>query len=83
MRSAVIRKIGNLGRVVLPKELRNIEQLVEGTEMNIFLEDDGTILLQKSLTHCRLCGSSTQIHVLGDKPLCETCIQQIKKFKEV
>lgn len=82
MRSAVMRKIDNLGRIVLPKELRNVEQLEEGTEMNIFLEEDGTILLRKSITHCWLCGSARQIHVLGDNALCETCIEKIRKYEE-
>lgn len=83
MRSAVMRKIDNLGRIVLPKELRNIEQLEVGTEMNIYLAEDGSILLQRALTHCRLCGSTTQIHVIGNKALCQSCIQQIRTHKEV
>lgn len=80
MRSTVMRKIDNLGRIVLPKELRNVEQLEEGTEMNIFLEEDGTILLRKTLTHCRLCGSAKDVHVFKDKSLCERCIQQIREY---
>ena len=45
MRSlGIVRKVDQLGRIVIPKELRNTLQLSTGSPMEIFVEDDKIIL---------------------------------------
>lgn len=45
MRSlGIVRKVDHLGRIVIPKELRNSLQLDHGAPMEIFVEDDMIIL---------------------------------------
>jgi AbrB family transcriptional regulator (stage V sporulation protein T) len=47
--TSIIKKIDNLGRIVLPKDLRNKLKLKENDDVEIVLNNDGTILLKKYL----------------------------------
>ncbi|MEA4846066.1 MAG: AbrB/MazE/SpoVT family DNA-binding domain-containing protein [Clostridiaceae bacterium] len=82
MRSVMIRKLDGLGRIVLPKELRDIQGLNEGTPMDILLDDDGNVLLRKSTCHCILCGSSKIVWTENGKSLCDACMEKISKERE-
>lgn len=82
MRSVVIRKLDGLGRIVLPKELRDIQGLDEGTPMDVLLDDEGNVLLRKSTCHCILCGSSKIIWTENGKSLCDTCMEKVSKKRE-
>lgn len=77
MRAVMMRKIDNLGRIVLPKELRERECLNEGVPMDILLDNEGNVLLRKSVLHCILCGSSDQIQTENGKSLCAACVKHI------
>ncbi|MCM3743755.1 AbrB/MazE/SpoVT family DNA-binding domain-containing protein [Sporosarcina luteola] len=45
MRSlGIVRKVDHLGRIVIPKELRNTLKLEKGAPMEIFVDDDMIIL---------------------------------------
>ncbi len=43
----IVRKIDELGRIVIPKEIRKIEGLKEGSPVEIFTNQNGEILLKK------------------------------------
>lgn len=48
--TGIIKKIDNLGRIVLPKEIRRKLKIRENDELEIFLDNDETILLKKYST---------------------------------
>lgn len=82
MRSVIIRKLDGLGRIVLPKELRDIQGLDEGTPMDVFLDDEGNVLLRKSICHCILCGSGKIIWTENGKSMCGACMEKISRERE-
>ncbi|WP_326975318.1 AbrB/MazE/SpoVT family DNA-binding domain-containing protein [Caproicibacter sp. BJN0012] len=82
MRAVGIRKLDGLGRIVLPKELRSILGLIEGTPMDVLLDDDGNVILRESTCHCILCGSNKTIWTENGKSLCSACIEKISRRKE-
>lgn len=45
--TGIIRKIDDLGRIVIPKEIRKKLKLREGDNLEIYVKDDGQILLKK------------------------------------
>jgi len=45
--TGIVRRIDDLGRVVIPKEIRRTLRLGEGTPLEIFIEKDGEIILKK------------------------------------
>lgn len=61
MRSlGIVRKVDQLGRIVIPKELRNTLQLNTGSPMEIFVEDDKIILRKYAINEaCVVTGEIT------------------------
>ena len=80
------KKVGNiirvdeLGRVVLPIELRNKFGITEKDPMEIYV--DGTsIILKKYEPNCIFCGSSKKLVDYEGKMICEKCAEKISKLK--
>ncbi len=69
-----MRKVDNLGRIVIPKELRTKHGLTEGVD--ITFEDLGVGILVKACDGlCRFRGNMTEGE--SEIPLCEECIEKI------
>ena len=47
--TGIVRRIDDLGRVVIPKEIRRTLRLREGTPLEIFTDREGEIILKKVL----------------------------------
>ena len=45
--TGIVRRIDELGRVVIPKEIRRTLRIREGDPLEIFTENDGGIVLKK------------------------------------
>ncbi|MBR2705569.1 MAG: AbrB/MazE/SpoVT family DNA-binding domain-containing protein [Clostridia bacterium] len=45
--TGVVRRIDDLGRIVIPKEIRKTLRIKEGTPLEIFTEKEGNIILKK------------------------------------
>lgn len=42
--TGIVRKVDMLGRIVIPKELRNVLDVEEGTPLEIFMDEDKIVL---------------------------------------
>jgi len=62
----IVRKVDELGRVVLPIELRNQMSIASGDALEIFTEDD-RIILQKYEPGCMFTGSMDDLIVYNGK----------------
>ena len=45
--TGMVRRIDDLGRIVIPKELRKQVNIIEGEPMELYITEDGSILLKK------------------------------------
>ena len=45
--TGVVRRIDDLGRIVIPKEIRKTLRIKEGSPLEIFTEKEGDIILRK------------------------------------
>lgn len=74
----VVRKIDQLGRLVLPKELRDIYGIQENkTVMEIFTEED-EIILKKYEPSCIFCREVKGTINFRGKLVCKDCLKDIK-----
>lgn len=73
----IIRKIDQLGRIVLPKELRQTLSLETGDSLAIFVTDDDEIILKKYLSGCVLCGNIEHLRQIKGKWICQGCVDNI------
>ena len=60
--TGIVRRVDELGRVVLPIELRRTLDIAERDELEIFLDED-RIILKKLESACILCSTVTSISV--------------------
>lgn len=77
--SGIVRRIDNLGRIVLPKELRDTNGLSEGTALEILLDDDGNVVLRKYEPGCSACGQIDDLVLFKDIRLCRKCLQSMTR----
>lgn len=70
-----MRKVDKLGRIVIPKELREKYGLIEGADIKF--EDSGEGIVVKSDCACRICNS--KITKNSKIPLCDNCIELLKE----
>ena len=68
--TGIIRKVDELGRIVLPIELRRTLDIAERDELEIFMEND-RIVLQKFEPACLFCGSSRALITYRGKNVCQ------------
>ena len=74
----VVRKIDELGRIVLPKELRLSLGINEGDQMEIYVEGD-SVLLRKYEPTCVFCGDTRNVAVYKEKNVCSSCMRELKR----
>ena len=74
--TGIIRKVDELGRIVLPIELRRTLDIAERDELEIYLEND-RIILQKFEPSCIFCGSSLRLVSYHGKNVCQDCIHEM------
>ena len=75
--TGIVRKVDELGRIVLPIELRRTLNIAEKDSLEIYVEDD-TIILRKFETRCVFCGNSKNVVEYKGKNICPDCIRDIK-----
>ncbi|MBR0276956.1 MAG: AbrB/MazE/SpoVT family DNA-binding domain-containing protein [Clostridia bacterium] len=70
--TGIVRKIDEVGRIVLPKELRDILDIDFKTSMEIYIEGN-KIILKKMENKCIFCGNTENIIFFKNKPICASC----------
>lgn len=76
-----IRKFDSLGRVVIPKEIRQAVDIKEGDPILIQLKE-GNIIINKYNPVCYCCGAESDAEVLGVK-LCNKCIEVFNNYRNM
>ena len=79
MRSTgIVRKVDELGRIVLPVELRRTLDIAEREELEIYLDDD-KVVLRKYEPSCLFCGDADDVILFKDKRICRNCLAELQK----
>ena len=77
--TGIVRRVDELGRIVLPIELRRTLDIAERDSLEIYVEEEN-IVLRKHQPSCIFCDSVKDIHVFRDKNVCASCISQLGKL---
>lgn len=82
--TGIVRKVDELGRIVLPKELRRTLDIrakdgaKDGTPLEIFIDGE-SIILRKYQASCIFCGEAKDVQEIEGKKICTSCIEKIKQ----
>lgn len=78
--TGIIRRVDELGRVVIPIELRNKFGIAEKDPIEIYVEGSN-IVLKKYEPNCIFCGSAKNLTEYKSKLVCDKCSKQISELK--
>jgi transcriptional pleiotropic regulator of transition state genes len=76
--TGIVRKVDELGRVVLPMELRRTLDIAEKDPLEIYV-DGNTIILKKYEPACIFCNNAKDVENYKGKNICQDCMQELKK----
>ena len=79
-KTGITRAIDEVGRIVLPKELRATMDLNTKDELDISVEGD-RIILRKIQPSCIFCGNSENLVIFEENKICQNCVEKIAKLK--
>jgi transcriptional pleiotropic regulator of transition state genes len=74
--TGIVRKIDELGRIVLPVEWRRIFGIREKDPIEIFVDGE-MIVLQKYSPVCVFCGFPGEVTMYKRKPVCRYCKEEL------
>jgi transcriptional pleiotropic regulator of transition state genes len=77
--TGIVRKVDELGRIVLPIELRRTLDIAERDELEIYLDDD-KVVLKKYEPSCIFCGSSCGLVTYHGRNVCMDCIENMSNI---
>jgi len=78
--TGIVRKVDELGRIVLPIELRRTLEIAIKDALEIYVEGN-TIILKKYEPSCVFCGNAKNVVSYKDKNICQDCLEELKLNK--
>ena len=80
--TGIVRKVDELGRVVIPIEIRNKFDIAEKDPIEIYV-DVSSIILKKYEPNCIFCGNSKNLISYKDKLICSKCAQKLSSLENI
>jgi len=74
--TGIVRKLDNLGRIVIPIELRKTMGIEIKDSLEIFTEGN-QIILKKYAPGCVFCGDARELVMFASKLICQSCVRKI------
>lgn len=77
--TGIVRKVDELGRIVLPIELRRTLNIDIKDSIEIYV-DNSSIVLKKYEPTCVFCGEANDVISYKDKNICKSCLEEMKNM---
>ena len=77
--TGIVRKVDELGRIVLPIELRRTMDIAEKDAIEIYV-DGASIILRKYEPTCIFCGDAKNVINYRGNNICPNCLKEMKKL---
>ncbi len=74
--TGIVRRVDELGRVVIPIELRNKFNISEKDPIEIYV-DGSSIILKKYEQNCIFCGNTKKLIDYKGKLICSKCAKNL------
>lgn len=76
--TGIVRKVDELGRIVLPMEIRKMMDIKIKDSIEIYTDED-RIVLTKYQPACIFCSDADDVIFFGGKRVCRSCIAKLKE----
>lgn len=78
--TGVVRRVDELGRIVIPIELRRTLDIAEKDALEIYVDGE-QIILKKYEPACIFCGDARDVVNYRGKNICKNCLKELKEDK--
>lgn len=78
--TGMVRKVDELGRIVLPIEMRRTLDIAEKDALEIYVEGDN-IILRKNQLSCVFCDGTDGLVSFKGKYVCKDCVSKLGSVK--
>lgn len=78
--TGIVRRVDELGRIVIPKEIRKKMDITSENLMEIYVDGD-KIILTKDVSACCFCGSREDIVEFKGRNICGACVGELRSDK--
>ena len=75
--TGIVRKVDELGRIVLPIEMRRTLDIAEKDALEIYVEGS-SVILKKYKPSCIFCDNTKDVMIFKGKNVCPKCLKEIK-----
>ncbi len=76
MDTGIVRKMDDLGRIVIPAETRRLFNIGAGDALTISVEGEN-IQVHKLEATCTFCGSTAEVRSFHGKGICPSCTSEL------
>ena len=76
--TGIVRKVDELGRIVIPIELRRTLDIEIKDALEIYVDRD-QIILKKYEPACIFCGNARDVKNFKGKNICQECLDSLSK----
>jgi len=77
--TGITRKVDELGRVVIPIELRRVMAIDEADPLEIYTDNE-KIILKKYRPGCIFCGNAEGLINIKGNNICQSCLKELKEM---
>ena len=77
--TGIVRKVDELGRIVLPIEMRRTLDIAEKDALEIYVEGS-SVILKKYKPSCIFCDSAKNVTAFKGKNVCPACLRDLKEL---
>ena len=77
--TGIVRKVDELGRIVLPIEMRRTLDIGEKDALEIYVEVS-SVIMKKYKPSCVFCDATKDITVFKGKNICPKCLKELKEL---
>ena len=78
--TGIVRRVDELGRIVLPIELRRTLDIAEKDAIEIYVDGE-SIILKKYEPTCIFCGDGRNVEIYRGKNICANCMKELRSGK--
>ena len=77
--TGIVRKVDELGRILLPIDMRRTLDIGEKDALEIYVEGS-SVILKKYKPSCVFCDATKDITVFKGKNICPKCLKELKEL---
>lgn len=77
----IIRSLDPMGRVVIPKEMRKLLNVMDGDKVRI-IKKNNSVVIKRVADSCLVCGNEQDLIEYKDACLCRNCVKEMDRMAD-